>query len=153
MIEHESCLRYLPFSQALKRLSAADCVLIPHDPSGSPFSVISTPNTPFSRCTATHHTTMSNIAHDTAFETLDALEQRLQRVRFLLYGTSTATDPNDNDKTSTDTPVTQSIASRLQALQSSLNSVLSDSQSARDIVTLRNICLSHDMSATRLTLD
>ena len=96
---------------------------------------------------------MSNIAHDTAFETLDALEQRLQRVRFLLYGTSTATDPNDNDKTSTDTPVTQSIASRLQALHSSLNSVLSDSKSARDIVTLRNLCLSHDISATRLTLD
>jgi len=96
---------------------------------------------------------MSNIAHDTAFETLDALEQRLQRVRFLLYGTSTATDPDDNDKTSTDTPVTQSIASRLQALHSSLNSVLSDSKSARDIVTLRNLCLSHDISATRLTLD
>ena len=141
---------YLPFGQALKRLSA---VLIPHDPSGSPFSVISTPNTPFSRCTAsTHHTTMSTIAHDTAFETLDALEQRLQRVRFLLYGTSTATDPNDNDKTSTDTPVTQSIASRLQALQSSLNSVLSDSKSARDIVTLRNSCLSHHISATHLTI-
>jgi len=96
---------------------------------------------------------MSNIAHDTAFETLDALEQRLQRVRFLLYGTSTATYPDDNDKTSTDTPVTQSIASRLQALHSSLNSVLSDSKSARDIVTLRNLCLSHDISATRLTLD
>lgn len=96
---------------------------------------------------------MSSIAQDTAIQTLDALEQRLQRVRFMLYGTSTATHPDINDKTSTDAPVTQSITSRLQALQSSFNSVLSDSKSARDIVTLRNPCLSHDISATRLTLD
>jgi hypothetical protein len=95
---------------------------------------------------------MSTIAHDTTFQTLDALEQRLQRVRFLLYGTSTATDPNDNDKTSTDTTVTQSINSRLQALQSSFNSILSDSKPARDIVALRNSCLSYHMFPTRLTL-
>jgi hypothetical protein len=94
---------------------------------------------------------MSSITHDTAIQTLDALEQRLQRVRFLLYGTSTATDQNDNDKTSTDTTITQSIASRLQALQSSFNSVLSDSKSARDIVALRISCLSHHMFPTRLT--
>jgi hypothetical protein len=96
---------------------------------------------------------MSSIAQDTAFQTLDALEQRLQRVRFLLYGTSTATDPNDNDKpSSTDTSVTQSVTSRLQALQSSFNSVLSDSKPARDIVALRNSCLSHHIFSTRLTL-
>lgn len=92
---------------------------------------------------------MSTIAHDTAFETLDALEQRLQRLRFLLYGTSTATDPQSNDKPST---ITQSITSRLQALQSSFNSVLSDDKSARDIVALRNPYLSHNIFATRLTL-
>lgn len=95
---------------------------------------------------------MSTIAHDTAFETLDALEQRLQRVRFLLYGTSTATDPLSNDKPSTDTTITQSITSRLQALQSSFNSVLSADKSARDMVALGNSHLSHDMIATRLTL-
>ncbi|KAG9658465.1 hypothetical protein KCU69_g15435, partial [Aureobasidium melanogenum] len=61
---------------------------------------------------------MSSAAHDTAFHTLAALEQRLQRVRFLLYGTSTATDPDTNVETPTDTTVTQSIASRLHALQS-----------------------------------
>ena len=94
---------------------------------------------------------MSSVAHDTAFQTLDALEQRLQRVRFLLYGTSTASDPYSNDKTSTDTTITQSIASRLQALQSSFNSVLSDSKPARDIVALRNSCLSHYMFPARLT--
>jgi hypothetical protein len=88
---------------------------------------------------------MSSIAHDTTFQTLDALEQRLQRVRFLLYGTSTATDPHHNDQTSTDTTITQPIASRLHALQSSFNSVLSDSKSVRDIVALRNSCLSHHM--------
>jgi hypothetical protein len=95
---------------------------------------------------------MSSTAHGTAFQTLDALEERLQRVRFLLYGTPTATDPLDNDKTSSDTTATQSIASRLQALQSSFNSVLSDSKSARDIVALRNSCLSHDMFPPRLTI-
>jgi hypothetical protein len=95
---------------------------------------------------------MSSIAHDTAIQTLDALEQRLQRVRFLLYGTSTATDPHDNDETSTDTTVTQPIASRLHALQSSFNSVLSDSELARDIVALRNSCLSYHMFLIHLTL-
>jgi hypothetical protein len=95
---------------------------------------------------------MSSITHDTAFQTLDALEERLQRLRFLLYGTPTATDPLDNDKTSTDTTITQSVASRLHALQSSFNSVLSDSKSARDIVALRNSSLSHDMSPLRLTI-
>ncbi|KAG9826745.1 hypothetical protein KCU68_g14861, partial [Aureobasidium melanogenum] len=64
---------------------------------------------------------MSSVAHDTAFHTLAALEQRLQRVRFLLYGTSTATDPDTNVETPADTTVTQSIASRLQALQSDFN--------------------------------
>ena len=95
---------------------------------------------------------MSSIAQDTAIQTLDALEQRLQRVRFLLYGTSTATDPDSNDQTSTNTTITQSVTSRLQALQSSFNSVLSDSKPARDIVALRNSCLSHDVFLTRLTL-
>jgi hypothetical protein len=95
---------------------------------------------------------MSSIAHDTAIQTLHALEQRLQRVRFLLYGTSTATDPTDNDKTSADTTETQSIASRLHALQSSFNSVLSDSKPARDVVALRNSCLSYHVFAIHLTL-
>jgi hypothetical protein len=95
---------------------------------------------------------MSSITHDTAFQTLDALEERLQRVRFLLYGNPTATDPGDNDKTSTDTTATQSIAARLHALQSSFNSVLSDSKSARDIVALRNSSPSHDMFPPRLTI-
>ncbi|KAI4767360.1 hypothetical protein E4T44_14497 [Aureobasidium sp. EXF-8845] len=96
---------------------------------------------------------MSSIAHDTASQTLDLLEQRLQRVRFLLYGTSTATDPHHNDQTSTDTTVTQPIASRLRALQSSLNSVLSDSKPARHIVALQSKHQHHapDMSHDALT--
>lgn len=99
-----------------------------------------------------HHTTMSSIAHDTAFQTLDALEQRLQRVRFLLYGTSTAADPDTNVETPTDATTTQSIASRLQALQSSFNSVLSDNKPAKELVALRNPHLFHHVFATHLTL-
>ncbi|KAI4747505.1 hypothetical protein E4T50_02174 [Aureobasidium sp. EXF-12298] len=93
---------------------------------------------------------MSSIAQDTAIHTLDALEQRLQRVRFLLYGTSTATDPDSNDQTSTDTTITQSVTSRLQALQSSFNSVLSDSKPARDIVALQS---QHQHHAPDITHD
>ncbi|KAI4728412.1 hypothetical protein E4T49_03794 [Aureobasidium sp. EXF-10728] len=81
---------------------------------------------------------MSSIAHDTALQTLDALEQRLQRVRFLLYGTSTAADPDTNVETPTDTTTTQSIASRLKALQSSFNSVLSDNKPAKELVALQS---------------
>ncbi|CAD0038267.1 unnamed protein product [Aureobasidium pullulans] len=78
---------------------------------------------------------MSSIAQDVAFQTLDALEQRLQRVRFLLYGSAAAAAADNDDQTPTDTTITQtqSIASRLQALQSSFNSVLSDSKSAQTI--------------------
>ncbi|KAG9820868.1 hypothetical protein KCU63_g17746, partial [Aureobasidium melanogenum] len=86
---------------------------------------------------------MSSAAHDTAFHTLAALEQRLQRVRFLLYGTSTATDPDTNVETPTDTTVTQSIASRLHALQSDFNSLLSNNKPAREIVALQSQ-LQHD---------
>ncbi|KAK6007092.1 hypothetical protein QM012_006100 [Aureobasidium pullulans] len=81
---------------------------------------------------------MSSIAHDTAFHTLAALEQRLQRVRFLLYGTSTATDPDTNVEPPADTTVTQSIASRLQDLQSSFNSLLSDNKPAQEIIALQS---------------
>lgn len=96
---------------------------------------------------------MSSIAQDVAFQTLDALEQRLQRVRFLLYGSAAAAAADNDDQTPTDTTITQtqSIASRLQALQSSFNSVLSDSKSAQAIVALRNSRLSHTMFPTRLT--
>ena len=96
---------------------------------------------------------MSSIAQDVAFQTLDALEQRLQRVRFLLYGSASAAAADNDDQTPTDTTITQtqSIASRLQALQSSFNSVLSDSKSAQAIVALRNSLLSHTMFPTRLT--
>ncbi|KAH0354999.1 hypothetical protein KCU83_g2455, partial [Aureobasidium melanogenum] len=80
---------------------------------------------------------MSSVAHDTAFHTLAALEQRLQRVRFLLYGTSTATDPDTNVETPADTTVTQSIASRLHALQSDFDSLLSNNKPAREIVALQ----------------
>ncbi|KAI4743020.1 hypothetical protein E4T50_06585 [Aureobasidium sp. EXF-12298] len=86
---------------------------------------------------------MSSVAHDTAFYTLAALEQRLQRVRFLLYGTSTATDPDTNVETPADTTVTQSIASRLHALQSDFNSLLSNNKPAREIVALQSQ-LQHD---------
>ncbi|KAG9526114.1 hypothetical protein KCV07_g796, partial [Aureobasidium melanogenum] len=86
---------------------------------------------------------MSSVAHDTAFHTLAALEQRLQRVRFLLYGTSTATDPDTNVETPADTTVTQSIASRLHALQSDFNSLLSNNKPAREIVALQSQ-LQHD---------
>ncbi|KAH0093078.1 hypothetical protein KCU60_g12404, partial [Aureobasidium melanogenum] len=68
---------------------------------------------------------------------------RLQRVRFLLYGTSTATDPDTNVETPTDTTVTQSIASRLHALQSDFNSLLSNNKPAREIVALQSQ-LQHD---------
>lgn len=92
---------------------------------------------------------MSSIAQDVAFQTLDALEQRLQRVRFLLYGSASAAAAaaDNDDQTPTDTTITQtqSIASRLQALQSSFNSVLSDSKNAQAIVALRNSRLSHTM--------
>ncbi|THW19271.1 hypothetical protein D6D23_07330 [Aureobasidium pullulans] len=83
---------------------------------------------------------MSSIAQDVAFQTLDALEQRLQRVRFLLYGSAAAAAADNDDQTPTDTTITQtqSIASRLQALQSSFNSVLSDSKSAQAIVALQS---------------
>jgi hypothetical protein len=96
---------------------------------------------------------MSSIAQDVAFQTLDALEQRLQRVRFLLYGSASAAAADNDDQTPTDTTITQtqSVASRLQALQSSFNSVLSDSKSAQAIVALRNSRLSHTMFPTRLT--
>lgn len=96
---------------------------------------------------------MSSITQDVAFQTLDALEQRLQRVRFLLYGSAAAAAADNDDQTPTDTTITQtqSIASRLQALQSSFNSVLSDSKSAQAIVALRNSRLSHTMFPTRLT--
>ncbi|KAG9528918.1 hypothetical protein KCU93_g3994, partial [Aureobasidium melanogenum] len=86
---------------------------------------------------------MSSVAHDTAFHTLAALEQRLQRVRFLLYGTSTATDPDTNVETPADTTVTQSIASRLHALQFDFNSLLSNNKPAREIVALQSQ-LQHD---------
>ncbi|KAH0111635.1 hypothetical protein KCU86_g11384, partial [Aureobasidium melanogenum] len=86
---------------------------------------------------------MSSVAHDTAFHTLAALEQRLQRVRFLLYGTSTATDPDTNVETPADTTVTQSIASRLHALQSDFDSLLSNNKPAREIVALQSQ-LQHD---------
>ncbi|KAH0017882.1 hypothetical protein KCU78_g7383, partial [Aureobasidium melanogenum] len=86
---------------------------------------------------------MSSVAHNTAFHTLAALEQRLQRVRFLLYGTSTATDPDTNVETPADTTVTQSIASRLHALQSDFNSLLSNNKPAREIVALQSQ-LQHD---------
>ncbi|KAG9624586.1 hypothetical protein KCV04_g12500, partial [Aureobasidium melanogenum] len=75
--------------------------------------------------------------------TLAALEQRLQRVRFLLYGTSTATDPDTNVETPADTTVTQSIASRLHALQSDFDSLLSNNKPAREIVALQSQ-LQHD---------
>ncbi|CAD0040063.1 unnamed protein product [Aureobasidium pullulans] len=80
---------------------------------------------------------MSSITQDVAFQTLDGLEQRLQRVRFLLYGSAAAAAADNDDQTPTDTTITQtqSIASRLQALQSSFNSVLSDSKSAQAIAT------------------
>ncbi|CAD0106318.1 unnamed protein product [Aureobasidium uvarum] len=101
---------------------------------------------------------MSSIAHDTALQTLAALEHRLQRVRFLLYGTSTAADPDTNVETPADTTTTQSIASRLQALQSSFNSVLSDNKPAQELVALHALAalvLSHAPSyqatAARLT--
>lgn len=94
---------------------------------------------------------MSSVAHDTAFHTLAALEQRLQRVRFLLYGTSAATDPDTNVEPPADTTVTQSIASRLQALQSSFDSLLSNNKPARDLVTLRNPRPSSDLLNTHLT--
>lgn len=96
---------------------------------------------------------MSSIAQNVAFQTLDALEQRLQRVRFLLYGSAAAAAADNDDQTPTDTTITQtqSIASRLQALQSSFNSVLSDSKSAQSIVALRISRLSHTMFPTRLT--
>ncbi|TIA52567.1 hypothetical protein D6C83_04471 [Aureobasidium pullulans] len=83
---------------------------------------------------------MSSITQDVAFQTLDALEQRLQRVRFLLYGSASAAAADNDDQTPTDTTITQtqSIASRLQALQSSFNSVLSDSKSAQAIVALQS---------------
>ncbi|KAI5244807.1 hypothetical protein E4T42_07009 [Aureobasidium subglaciale] len=77
---------------------------------------------------------MSSIAQDTASQTLHSLEQRLQRVHFLLHGTSPTPD---SAKTPTDTSTNQSIASRLQALQSSFNSVLNNSKSARHLVALR----------------
>ncbi|KAG9638424.1 hypothetical protein KCU64_g13815, partial [Aureobasidium melanogenum] len=86
---------------------------------------------------------MSSVAHDTAFHTLAALEQRLQRVRFLLYGTSTATDPDTNVETPADTTGTQSIASRLHALQSDFDSLLSNNKPAREIVALQSQ-LQHD---------
>lgn len=94
---------------------------------------------------------MSSVAHDTAFDTLAALEQRLQRVRFLLYGTSTTTDPDTNVEPPVDTTVTQSVASRLQALQSSFNSLLSDNKSAQHLVRLRNPRLSPNPLNSHLT--
>jgi hypothetical protein len=77
---------------------------------------------------------MASIAQDVAHQTLDSLQQRLQRVQFLLHGT-TSSDVQDNPPAVM--PQTQSIASRLHGLQTSFDSVLSASKSARDIVALR----------------
>lgn len=101
--------------------------------------------------------TMSSIAQETALDTLDSLEQRLQRLRFLLYA-SPADAPlaAPSDTTPADhlpsASQAQSIASRLQALQSSFNSLLSDSKPARDIVTLRALPLPWPPILSSLTL-
>ena len=85
-----------------------------------------------------HHTTMT-VARDSAAETLDLLQQRLQRVQFLLYGDTADAAHTGSQEPSQPTPQTpsQSVASRLQALQKSLNSILSDSQNAQHVVDLR----------------
>ncbi|KAI5196206.1 hypothetical protein AUEXF2481DRAFT_6336 [Aureobasidium subglaciale EXF-2481] len=90
---------------------------------------------------------MSSIAQDTASQTLHSLEQRLQRVHFLLHGTSPTPD---SAKTPTDTSTNQSIASRLQALQSSFNSVLNNSKSAQHLVALQS---QHQHDAPDMTQD
>ncbi|KAI5194412.1 hypothetical protein E4T39_08686 [Aureobasidium subglaciale] len=90
---------------------------------------------------------MSSIAQDTASQTLHALEQRLQRVHFLLYGTSPTAD---SAKSPTGTSTNQSIASRLQALQSSFNSVLNNSNSAQHLVALQS---QHQHDAPDMTQD
>ena len=68
------------------------------------------------------------LAQDTAYQTLDALEQRLQRLRFLLYG----------DSPDVDTPhQSQPIAARLHALEKSFDAVLAQNKNAHHLVKLR----------------
>lgn len=70
-----------------------------------------------------------------ALQTLDALEQRLRRIDFLLHGSSQ--DSIANDTAVTPSESSQSIASRLQSLEKSLQAVISQSDSATELLQLR----------------
>lgn len=74
----------------------------------------------------------------TPTQTLMALEQRLQRVAFLLHGDSmdAVVDATNTDESNT-TNNTPSIASRLQRLEKSLQAITAQSASAAEVLRLR----------------
>lgn len=69
---------------------------------------------------------------DTATQTLLALEQRLQRLTFMLHG-----DPLDKANSEDTSPSEASIASRLQNLEKLLQGVATQSDSAAELLRLR----------------
>lgn len=70
---------------------------------------------------------------DTAMETLAALEQRLQRLNFLLHGDPVITGSDDTSPADR----SASIASRLHNLEKSLQAVAAQSASADELLRLR----------------
>lgn len=71
----------------------------------------------------------------TSLQTLDALEERLRRVDFLLHGSDL--EYPSAESTAHEVDGSQSIASRLQSLERSLQAVLSHSDSAAELLQLR----------------
>ena len=78
---------------------------------------------------------------DTATQTLLALEQRLRRLTFLLHGHDSADGADGADEAAAtsvaDEPSAVSIASRLQSIEKALQAVAAQSDSAAELLRLR----------------
>lgn len=74
---------------------------------------------------------------NTADTTLLALEQRLQRLHFLLHGDSLDDDASEQQLPLTANNTSASIAARLTALEKSLHTIVANSQAAAELLRLR----------------